>query len=400
VPFHDVEETYGSPYYFIHRADLLNALGAEVRKRDGVRLLMGKKVVEYDFEGGRVRTESQVGSEWWEGDLVVAADGMYVPHLGVDTTLRSFIGIKSIARDTINGSPAKAVDTGDVAYRILVPAAGLLKDPELASLVKEPWATTWAGPEGHFVGYPLRGGELYNMIICCSVKSTLHGKSLGEEDWLVTADNAELVRRFEGWCSPVQKLCALAGEVSHYHISPLKNSRPPNALQIPFLKWKMCDLHPLSHWVHPSNRVTLLGDSCHPMLPYLAQGAAQATEDAGTLRSCLSTYPSIPSALRAYEAQRKPRTENIIANTRIHQDWLHLYDGPVRDERDRLFLEGGKQNPIFWAYRPRKDWLFGSDAEVLLGEGERGVPELPPRPPKESSVYWADGELEAARASL
>ena len=89
-------------------------------------------------------------------------------------------------------------------------------DPELKKLVDEPWAVTWAGPEGHFVGYPLREGELYNMIICCSVKSTTHGKSLNDEDWLVTADNEELRRRFDGWCSPVQKLCALAGQVSSW----------------------------------------------------------------------------------------------------------------------------------------------------------------------------------------
>ena len=111
-----------------------------------------------------------------------------------------------------------------MAYRILVPAAGLIRDPELEHLITEPWATTWAGPEGHFVGYPLRGGELYNMIICVSVKSTLHGKSLGEDDWLVTADNAELMKRFEGWCSPVQKLCALAGQVSIF-IVPFSDLR-------------------------------------------------------------------------------------------------------------------------------------------------------------------------------
>ena len=125
-------------------------------------------------------------------------------------------GIKSIAREAINGAPAKAVDTGDVAYRILIPAAGLMQDPELKQRVDEPWAVTWTGPEGHFVGYPLRGGELYNMIICVSVKSTSHGKSLSESDWLVTADNEELRIRFNGWCSPVQKLCALAGQVSKY----------------------------------------------------------------------------------------------------------------------------------------------------------------------------------------
>jgi salicylate hydroxylase len=171
-------------------------------------------------------------------------------------------GIKSIAREAINGAPAKAIDTGDVAYRILIPAAGLMQDPELKQLVDEPWAVTWTGPEGHFVGYPLRGGELYNMIICVSVKSTSHGKSLSESDWLVTADNEELRIRFNGWCSPVQKLCALAGQVES-HVKSRAARLTPN--QIPFLKWKMCDLQPLSRWVHPSGKAILLGDSCHPM---------------------------------------------------------------------------------------------------------------------------------------
>ncbi len=95
-----------------------------------------------------------------------------------------------------------------------MPAAGLLNDPELKPLMDEPRVCTWVGPEGHFVAYPLRGGELYNMIVCVSHESTKHGKSLGEEDWLVTADNEELRRRVEDWCSPIQKLCALAGQVS------------------------------------------------------------------------------------------------------------------------------------------------------------------------------------------
>jgi salicylate hydroxylase len=130
------------------------------------------------------------------------------------------------------------------------------------------------------------------------------------------------------------------------------------------------------------------------MLPYLAQGAAQATEDAGTLSSALSTYSSIPSALLAYEKQRLPRTAAITANARIHQDWLHLYDGPDREERDRLMQRNEMTNPIFWAYTPRKDWLFGYDAEKLLGDHELGIPELPPRPRAEARVY-ENGVLEA-----
>lgn len=125
------------------------------------------------------------------------------------------------------------------------------------------------------------------------------------------------------------------------------------------------------------------------MLPYLAQGAAQATEDAGTLRAALASYHSIPEALRTYEKQRLPRAANITANTRIHQDWLHLYDGPYRDERDQLMLKDAKENPIFWAYTPRKHWLFDYDAERLLSEDELNIPDLPPLPPSRVSVYKA-----------
>jgi salicylate hydroxylase len=215
VPFSNVEQLYGSPYYFIHRADLVRKLVTTAQQKRGITVKTGKKVVEYDFDSARVRTAS---GEWYSGDLVIAADGMTL-HLRVvleDGELTTPVpqGIKSIAREAINGAPAKAVDTGDVAYRVLIPAAGLMNDPELKQLVNEPWAVTWAGPEGHFVGYPLREGELYNMIICVSVKSTLHGKALNEDDWLVTGDNEELRKRFEGWCSSVQKLCALAGQVS------------------------------------------------------------------------------------------------------------------------------------------------------------------------------------------
>lgn len=124
------------------------------------------------------------------------------------------LGIKSSAREVITGTVSKAVDTGDVAYRILVPSKAMLDDPELASLMKEPRITSWCGPEIHFVGYPLRDGELYNMVLCCSVKSTSHGLQMGEDDWLVTANNAELVKTFQGWCPRVEKMIALAGSVS------------------------------------------------------------------------------------------------------------------------------------------------------------------------------------------
>jgi salicylate hydroxylase len=122
-------------------------------------------------------------------------------------------------------------------------------------------------------------------------------------------------------------------------------------------------------------------------LPYLAQGAAQATEDAGTLRAALAEYDDLAEALKAYEKQRLPRAANIVANTRVHQEWLHLHDGQYREKRDDLMQKDDKDNPVFWAHTPRKDWLFSHDAERLLGEEELNIPDLPPMPPESVSVY-------------
>lgn len=226
--FSDVQKEFGAPYYFVHRADLIQALVAAVSKNDLIELRMGSHVMEYDFVTPRIK----VDDSWLQGDLLVCADG-----------------IKSSARNEINGRPIEPVDTGDVAYRILVPAEPLLDDPEMREYVTKPWAVHWMGPEAHAVGYPLRGGELYNIIIDVTHQTDI-GKPIGLDEWRTEADNAHLIERFKDWCSPVRKLCALTGT---------------------YLKWKLADFDQLDHWVHPGGRAVLLGDSCHPMMPYMAQ---------------------------------------------------------------------------------------------------------------------------------
>jgi salicylate hydroxylase len=344
-PFDDVERRYGAPYYFIHRADLVNALREAAERNDLVTIRTGCKVVEYDFDTPAVKTEN---GTWFQGDLVIACDG-----------------IKSAVRDVINGRPCEPVDTGDVAYRILVPAAPLLEDPQMRQLVKEPWAVHWMGPEAHAVGYPLRGGELYNIIIDVTHRTDA-GEPIGADDWKSARNSGELVARFKDWCEPVRKLCSLTGQ---------------------YLKWRLADFDQLDHWVHPSGKVALLGDACHPMMPYMAQGAAQATEDAATLRAALKAYDNLKEALNAYEAQRKPRARYVAQNTRVLQEWLHLYDGPARDRRDELMKRDSAEDPIFWACSRRRDWLFGHNAEKLLNEDERTIPPLPPMPSQSASVY-------------
>ncbi|KIW10809.1 hypothetical protein PV08_10108 [Exophiala spinifera] len=344
-PFDDVREKYGSPYYFLHRADLIKALTTAVdANKKNITLRMNSKVDRYDFDAPAVYLASS--GERIQADLVVVADG-----------------IKSAVRDVVNGAPIEPQDTGDVAYRILVPVEPLLADPATARLVREPWAVHWMGPEAHAVGYPLRGGELYNIIIDITHDTDV-GAPIGQEEWRSQGDNRELIRRFADWCEPVRKLCGLTGV---------------------YLKWKLADFDQLRRWVHPSGKVALLGDACHPMMPYMAQGAAQATEDAATLQAALRTHDTLHGALLAYEKQRIPRAAYVAKNTRILQEWLHLYDGPERDRRDELMKHDEESNPIFWAYGTRKDWLFGHDAQVLAPE--EPTPELAGLPVEDARIY-------------
>lgn len=229
VPYDDMESRYGAPYYFLHRADLVRLLVETAQKNPRIRLRMGCRVSSYDFDSPSVTTAD--GSVL-KADLVICADG-----------------IKSQVRDRINGKFLPPQDTGDVAYRILVPTEPMLKDLEMADLVQRPWAMHWLGPEGHAVGYPLRNGELYNIIIDVTHASDL-GEPLADDGqvWKSARNSRELVERFAGWCPQVRKLCAMTGD---------------------YLKWKLADFDQLDHWVSESGKVCLLGDSCHPMMPYV-----------------------------------------------------------------------------------------------------------------------------------
>ena len=323
VPMENIVETHGAPYYLIHRADLHAGLLAAAEKA-GVKILTNKRVVKYDFEAPSATTDA---GETYKADLVIGADG-----------------IKSIARPLLTGQLDIPRDTGDVAYRILIPGDKLLADPDLASLITDPCTTSWCGPDAHLVGYPIRNGELYNIVVC----ATSYNETT-DEVWVVKGDNRELCDRFGKWEPRIQKLCALTGA---------------------FMKWRLCDLPNLTRWVHPSNKVVLLGDSCHPMLPYLAQGAAQAFEDAAVLRQCLSTSgQDLATALHTYESVRMPRATLVQAKTREHQYILHIDDGEEQRTRDERMRKNAAENPVFWGYDDRRKWLFSHDAEIVGQEG-------------------------------
>lgn len=117
----------------------------------------------------------------------------------------------------------------------------------------------------------------------------------------------------------------------------------------------------------------------------MAQGAAQATEDAACLAASLATYNTLPEALKMYEERRRPRAAYIARNTKVLQEWWHVHDGPLKDKRDEMMSRGDQTNPMFWGSRQRLDWLFGHDARDL--DGEVTIPPLPPQVDPEQSVY-------------
>lgn len=136
----------------------------------------------------------------------------------------SGLGIKSVARAQLFGNGIPPRDTGDVAYRILIKGDEMLKDPDLAPLILQPGTTSWCGPAAHIVGYPIRAGELYNIVVCATRRP---GEC--ETDWVIPGDKADLMDRFKDWEPKIRKLCALADSVcAHAHrMSPIPSLFPP-----------------------------------------------------------------------------------------------------------------------------------------------------------------------------
>jgi salicylate hydroxylase len=134
------------------------------------------------------------------------------------------------------------------------------------------------------------------------------------------------------------------------------------------------DLDLVERWQHPSGKVTLLGDACHPMLPYMASGAAMATEDAAVLRAVLkeASRETVPDMLKRYQAIRQPRASVVCKAGRNLQHTYHLPDGEEQQARDKLMIQEVEENPVFWGFEDRRKWLFGHDAEEY--DSELGVP--------------------------
>jgi salicylate hydroxylase len=298
------EARYGAPYYHLHRGDLHNVLLEAARER-GVRLETGCRCLGAGQDGAGPWLELAGGLA--RHDVVIGADGIH---------------------SVVRASLFEATDprfTGHVAWRGLVPAAALP-----AGLVP-PNATVWLGPRRHFVHYYVRGGELINFV------GVVESDAWTEESWSQTGDPAELAADFADWHPMVRMLIEATDGV---------------------FKWALYDREPMSSWTRGA--ITLLGDACHPMLPYLAQGAAMAVEDAWVLSRMLERWEDEPvQGLPEYERYRRPRTARVQLRSRLQGQEFHLQERwPVLRRNFKLAL-GSRFLPE--VAMGQLDWLHGYD---------------------------------------
>jgi salicylate hydroxylase len=317
-----VGKEYNAPLCVIHRGDLQSILLTAVRTAN-IDLRLNSRVISADdrFSG----TVHLASSESLSADVVIAADG-------IKSDLRHQIA-------TAHGHIDHAQPTGDAAYRILIPKKDLENDPEALELLNSNVGMRWLGPGGHIMAYPIKNNQIYNMVL-------LHPKPAGRDDepeaesWTQQGSKEEMRRFYERWNPLVKKLLSYVpeGEVK---------------------EWTLNSHAFLPSWVE--NRTVLMGDACHPMLPYVAQGAAQAIEDAGVLACVLSVggdNVDIPTRLKVYELVRKERAEKIqnsAAETRLA---LHLPDGEKQRQRDEAIKSGGS-NPDLWADKKWQEFMWG-----------------------------------------
>jgi salicylate hydroxylase len=298
------EAAFGAPHYVFHRGEMYAAL-AQALPRERVHL--GHRCTGFVDRGDRVEA-------YFENGASTVVDAL----IGAD-------GIHSTIRHALLG-PERPRFTGCIAYRGLIPA------DRVAHLGLDIAANNNMGPGRHFVYYFVSAGRMLNFV------GLLEQDAWIKESWTEPGDVADLAKAYAGFHHQVRGIIAAADST---------------------FKWALLDRDPLPRWSF--GRVTLLGDACHPMLPFLGQGAGQAIEDGAALTACLQRFrDDLPAALQFYQSVRLPRTTRCQAQSRDNMTRFHLPDGPAQQARDAQMATGTTD----WSQQAIA-WLYGHDAGVL-----------------------------------
>ncbi|KAK5164120.1 uncharacterized protein LTR77_010211 [Saxophila tyrrhenica] len=320
----EMREKYDAPFWDLHRVDVQRALASRAAEL-GVTVRLAAKVADIDFELPAVTLES---GEQLHADLVVGADGLW-----------SRCRAKYLS---IIGREDQPLPTGDLVYRIVLRLEDV-HDKELRDWISKPSCQFWIGPDAHVVAYSLRNGEMFNVVLC------------------VPDDLPADVARQPGSIKEMRQLFKNWDPVLNRFLDEVKSVD----------KWKLMHRPEMEHWVVESKFV-FIADSCHPMLPYLAQGANSSIEDGavlGYLLSALQFKSQLPAVLHLYQSLRKQRGEHIVRETFAQRADFHMRDGPKQQARDALMLSklGGKIDckfPSRWQCPEVQPWLYGYDAKA------------------------------------
>ena len=303
----DLDESFLSqhqvPLANVARNELVEILGSAVAARANVTLKFSTHVVSVEPGDSSSEVIFADGSSQ-SFDIVIGADGIH-----------------SVVRPCVGGID-KPRFSGSAAYRALVPRSAVEDLPIDV--------TNRMGPDRHVVSYFIGRNRSHLNLVCISPED-----SWETESWTEQGTMEDLYSRFEGW-SP--DFLSLLGRIEE-----------------PIFRWALYDREPLEQW--GIGTTTLLGDACHPMLPFMAQGSCQAIEDAIVLARCLSdaNTSDAASALRRYETARQGRTAQVQTSSVMNRDLFHMVDGKEQKDRDLIFSISPPGMSIL-------DWVYEYDA--------------------------------------
>jgi len=293
-------------YHFLHRADLIDILAAGARAA-GVRIRLLQRITGVTA-GPRPRVDMASGAGF-DADLVIGADGLH-----------------SVVRAALNG-PRVPFFTGQVAWRALVPnAAG--RGPEVR---------VHMGPLRHVVSYPVRGGSLLNLV------AVQERAAWTAESWSQSDDPQALRAAFGDFCDEVQDMLGAVGTVNLWGLFR----------------------HEVARAWH-GDRVAILGDAAHPTLPFMAQGACLALEDAWVLAAVLDQTGDLPEGLARYQALREGRARRVVAAASGNAWKYHLAFPPLRWAAHAALRAGGRLAPDRMIRQ--FDWIYGYNAIDAAGQ--------------------------------
>jgi len=303
----DCLERFGAPYWFVHRGDLHQALVGAIAaiKPNAIRLGARVEAARNTADGVEFRLSR---GALHSARALIAADGVH-----------------STLREQLAGQE-RAQFTGLLCWRGLVPTDRLPRS------MQAPVGTNWIGPGAHVITYPLRAGRLMNVV------GIVERDDWRAESWTDAGSVDELLHDFRGWHDEVLGLM--------------------REIEQPF-KWALLGRAPQRPWSAQS--ICLTGDACHPTLPFLAQGANMALEDAVVMARCLAALDRPADAFACFEAMRWQRTRDIV--NRSKDNAARFHNSKLADPEAAEAYVDAEWQPD--KVRTRYDWLFEYDANTV-----------------------------------